>query len=141
MSLNAIVPQFLLAIQGVESAHNTMLSHPEVKQGLQAGSRAIGRYAVMPNTIMTLSRNPASIEHYKNNSDYELKLASKYAVIVLQASHGCVLTASILWLKGPNGNVTKADHTTVRYLKFVKEWEKQSGVSIMKDPVIRRYCK
>lgn len=47
--------QFLQAIQGVESNFGTNTDHPEVTTGLQAGDKAIGDYAIMPNTIKELA--------------------------------------------------------------------------------------
>lgn len=42
---------FKRRISGVESNFGKNLNHPLVETGLQAGDRAIGKYAMMPNTI------------------------------------------------------------------------------------------
>lgn len=126
--LSNIVLYFLVSIQGVESNNATMLNHQIITRfGIQQGQRAIGRFAMLPNTIRTMSRNPASIERYQTDSNYELKLAMKYAIRILRAANGCPQVASILWLHGPNYTPKARDFNTPRYLRFIKEWENING--------------
>jgi len=43
--------EFKRRISGVESNFGTNLNHPLIQSGIQAGDKAIGQYALMPNTI------------------------------------------------------------------------------------------
>lgn len=43
--------EFKRRISGVESGFGQNLNHPLVESGIHAGDRAIGEYALMPNTI------------------------------------------------------------------------------------------
>lgn len=48
---NTRVKSFLKNISKVESSGGKDFSHDEMKQGIHAGHRAIGRYGLMPNTV------------------------------------------------------------------------------------------
>lgn len=47
---------FLNKIEQLESSGGVNLDHPEIESGIHAGSSAIGRYALMPNTIRELAQ-------------------------------------------------------------------------------------
>lgn len=48
--------EFKRKISGVESSFGEDLEHPVVEKGIQAGDKAIGEYAMMPNTIQEFAR-------------------------------------------------------------------------------------
>lgn len=138
--INSLVLMFLVAIQGVESNHGRDLAHRTItsESSMHFGDTAIGSYAVMPNTILMLKRDP---ERFKQDPIYEIKVVKQYALKLLVKAQGCPTLASILWLRGPGLKPTVLDYTSTRYKRFVKEWEAISGYSLDKDPVIRRYCR
>lgn len=43
--------EFKRRISGVESSFGKNLNHPTIQSGIQAGDKAIGQYALMPNTV------------------------------------------------------------------------------------------
>ncbi len=139
LEINVIILQFLLALQGVESNNGKDLNHKVITNPLSMhfGQTAIGPWALMPKTIKMLKRDP---ERAKTDTIYQKKVAKEYALKILQASRGCPLTASILWLKGPQGRLNALDYTTARYKRFIAEWEAFTDVSIQEDPIILRYC-
>ena len=68
--------QFLHTIQGVESSFGSDTEHPVISGGIHKGDSAIGKYALMPNTIQELARkvsNPSTqlggTLPYKLNTD------------------------------------------------------------------------
>ena len=135
-----IVLKFLLAIQAIESNHGQMLDHAQIQsqKSIHFGDSAIGRYAMMPNTIKLFTQN---LTRFKEDPSYEKRIAVKYSVVVLNAARGCPLTASILWLRGPSGKPKPADYKSPRYIRFVEEWETVSKYSIEEDPDLIYYCK
>ncbi len=92
----------------------------------------------MPNTIKMLRKD---LNRFKEDPIYQKMVAKEYALVVLRASKGCPLTASVLWLKGQAAAPTEADYQTVRFKRFVSEWEAISGIPVGQDPVVRRFCK
>jgi hypothetical protein len=49
------IDDFLRIISQIESTGGQNLDHPEIKHGIQAGSQAMGRYGLMPNTVKELT--------------------------------------------------------------------------------------
>ncbi len=47
---------FLNKIQGLESSYGTNTEHPIINVGVNAGDQAIGKYALVPNTIQDIAR-------------------------------------------------------------------------------------
>lgn len=139
MEVTTLVLNFLVAIQGVESDHGKKLNHPIITnpKSIHFGDSAIGRFGLMPNTILEMK---GDVERFKIDKNYKFKLSKKYALKVLKVAKGCPLDASILWLRGPAARILPDDYKTPRYTKFVKEWERFFG-PINRDKLILRYCK
>ena len=129
----------MLAIQGVESNHGTMLNHEQITnpKSIHYGDRALSSFGIMPNTIKMHKKDP---ERFKTDLKYQRKVAKIHTIKVLQKTRGCPLTASILWLKGRNYKVKPADYQTPRYKRFVAEWERFRGLPLHKDPLILKWC-
>ena len=115
IALNSLVFSFLVAIQGIESNNGKDLSHKVITQGIHQGDSALGRFGMMPNTILMLKMDP---ERVKTSKEYELKVARVYALKVLQAAKGDVYKASVLWLRGPSAMPVPTDYKTIRFKKF-----------------------
>ncbi len=139
IEFKVFILQFLMAIRGVESNHGKDLDHRTISSidSIHFGDAAIGYYAVMPNTLDYLKANQ---DKFKSNLHYQKAVAGRYALKVLQAADGCVLTASILWMRGPAADPIPADYQSPRFKRFIAEWEAISG-PIDQDPFIRRFCK
>ena len=45
------VKSFLKNISQIESRGGEDMNHPEIKSGIHKGTKAIGRYGLMPNTV------------------------------------------------------------------------------------------
>lgn len=139
LGMKLLILQFILAIQGVESNHGRNINHRTIanETSMHFGDAAIGPWAVMPKTVLSLKKD---LFKFKTNPIYQKQVVKLYALYILRAAKGCPLTASILWLRGPNGRPTPLDYTTPRYRRFIAEWQAFSGYSIDKDPSILRYC-
>lgn len=87
---------FLNLISQLESSSGRDLDHPPVSGGIQAGDRAIGQYALMPNTINELAQrstnpelkpmidmNEDALRKKLQNKDVEYDLARQLADKVL----------------------------------------------------------
>lgn len=48
----AHIQHFLNKISSVESSNGTNMDHPQLQHGIHTGDSAIGRYGLMPNTVM-----------------------------------------------------------------------------------------
>lgn len=47
---------FLNKIANIESSSGQDTDHPEVDDGIQAGDHAVGKYGIMPNTVMEFTK-------------------------------------------------------------------------------------
>ena len=139
MFVDILVLKFLFVISGIESNYGADLNHRTIasESSIHFGEAAIGLYALMPNTIRMLKKDPNRL---KIDSGYEKQVAQSYALKILKVAKGCPLRASILWLKGPNSRPVAADYSSIRYKKFISEWEALTRIPIEKDPLILRYC-
>lgn len=142
MEVKILVLQFLYAIAGVESNHGQLTNHPVIEnpKSIHYGHQAIGLYAMMPNTLMEMARNPTTLDTIIFDKRRQKKIAKKYALKVLQKAQGCPLTASILWLRGPNAKPTPADYKSPRFARFVLEWENIRQIKVTEDKFISYYC-
>ena len=112
---------FLDVISRIESSGGRNIKHPTVQAGIQAGTAAIGKYGLMPNTIkeyinrrrledsMTLqlkdidSMNPAQMKAYiESNPQVEDELAKGLATQVLRKQLGDEDRAAYSWHQGHN---------------------------------------
>lgn len=51
---NPQLEEFLRTISMIESSGGKNFAHPEMQQGIHAGTSAIGRYGLMPNTVQEI---------------------------------------------------------------------------------------
>ncbi len=112
---------FLRTISRLESNDGENTNHPELQNGIQAGTSAIGRYGLMPNTIKEIinkSRqngtmtpdlqdldrmNPHEMKaHIEANPDLEDQLAQSLALKVLKNQMGDEDKAAYSWNQGDN---------------------------------------
>lgn len=116
------IQEFLNKIEQIESSGGKDTDHPVVvKDNLQQGTRAIGRYGLMPNTVKELvnrrrirgtvspemldaSRmDPDSMKGYiEANPELEDTLAHDLANHVIQKQQGDPDKAAFSWLQGHN---------------------------------------
>lgn len=133
------------AVSFLESSNGKLMDHPWIDKGPHAGTRAIGRYALMPNTVHELvSKSPklkakygevlnrdsqGGVEDYfTENPQFEHDLASHYIDQIHQQTGsndpGVVGTA---WLHGITGAKKMMDDGTIknneRYQKTLQAYE------------------
>jgi hypothetical protein len=69
------INNFLKTTSMIESSGGKNLNHPKIKSGIHAGDRAIGKWALMPNTVKELvgrmGQDP-DVSHYKNMDNKQL---------------------------------------------------------------------
>lgn len=109
--------EFLRKQMQLESSGGIDTQHPEIKQGLQEGTSAIGDYGLMPNTIKELmKRNPEDPSMQKlsaipeddvpfvlnNNNQLQTEVARKLADHVLNRQQGDEDRATYAWQYGHN---------------------------------------
>lgn len=105
--------RFLHNIGEVESAGGRNLAHKPTQYGVQKGATAIGRWALMPNTIREVAKrykinipshlSDSQIKKLMNSdSDLELKVARALASHVLKIHKGDMLKAAYAWKYGHN---------------------------------------
>ncbi len=118
---NKIDPNdFLKIISQIESSGGKNFAHPQIQNGIQAGTSAAGQYGLMPNTIQELinrqrlsgqinpvmrgiaSESPDQMKsHVESHPDIENQLASQLANKVLNKSNDPAM-AAYMWHSGHN---------------------------------------
>ncbi len=118
---NKLKPEdFLKIISQIESSGGKNFDHPEIQNGIQAGTAAAGQYGLMPNTIQELvnrqrlsgQMNPAMRDiaseppeqmkaDVESNPDIENQLAGQLATRVLNKSNDPAM-AAYMWHSGHN---------------------------------------
>ena len=112
---------FLRTISQIESSGGKDTTHPEMESGIQAGTSAIGRYGLMPNTVKEIinnrrqngamtqplqdldGMNPHEMKEYiEANPDVEDELANTLAMKVLKNQMGDEDKAAYSWEQGDN---------------------------------------
>lgn len=113
--------KFLENISQIESSGGTNYAHPELQHGIHAGTSAIGRYGLMPNTVKELinhrrlngtmtpelqdldQMHPDQIKtHLEANPHIEDQLAQSLATHVLRRQLGDEDRAAYSWHQGHN---------------------------------------
>lgn len=154
---------FLNAIQGVESNFGQNTNHQPLKNGLQAGTAAIGNYGLMPNTIKDVVGkigNPGTRlgKYLTNQADYsdiknavdvpddELKntvesnpvlqnqLARLLAKDVALKNNNDPQRMSYSWNMGSNVNPNKVPDIQVRNNEYVQKFNKIRALLQKKVP-------
>jgi hypothetical protein len=112
---------FLSKISQLESSGGKNTDHPEMESGIQAGTSAIGKYGLMPNTVKQLinhrrengtitsdlhdldQMSPRDMKaHIEANPELEEDLAGGLAKQVLQRQQGDEDKAAYSWTMGHN---------------------------------------
>lgn len=112
---------FLKTISQLESSGGQDTDHPEIRSGLQAGTAAMGRYGLMPNTVKEIinkrrqegtitqpiqdldGMNPHEMKTaIEANPDLEDDLANSLAMKVLRNQMGDEDKAAYSWHQGDN---------------------------------------
>jgi len=112
---------FLNRISQLESSGGQNINHPQVQQGLQAGTTAIGKYGMMPNTVKELVNRrrirgtstpelqdlgnmpPDQMKKYiEANPQLEEELANELANKVIVRQQGDPDRAAYSWKQGDN---------------------------------------
>jgi hypothetical protein len=112
---------FLKTISQLESSGGKDLEHPTMQEGIQAGTSAIGKYGLMPNTVKEIinnrrnngamtqqlqdldGMNPKEMKEYiEANPDVEDELANTLALKVLRNQMGDEDKAAFAWHQGDN---------------------------------------
>lgn len=112
---------FLKTISQLESSGGKDMDHPEVREGIQAGTSAIGQYGLMPNTVKEIinkrrqngsmtsqlqdldGMNPHEMKAYiEANPEVEDELAQSLAMKVLRNHMGDEDKAAFAWHQGDN---------------------------------------
>lgn len=116
------IQQFLNQIEQVESSGGTNTNHPVITaNNLQQGTRAIGRYGLMPNTVRELVNRrrirgtvspdmldvanmpPEQMKSYiEANPEMEDQFANDLANHVIQRQGGDTDKAAYSWIQGHN---------------------------------------
>jgi len=113
--------EFLSKIGQIESNSGQNLDHPMIHEGLQAGTSAIGKYGLMPNTVKELvnrrrvrgtstpelqslgQMNPDQMKAYiEANPGLEEDLANELATKVITRQQGDPDRAAYSWKQGDN---------------------------------------
>lgn len=113
--------EFLKKIMEIESSGGTNFAHPQLQRGIHAGSSAIGRYGLMPNTVKEVINRrrledtmtpdlqdldnmpPDQMKQYlESRPDLEDDLAKGLATHVLRKQQGDEEKAAYSWHQGHN---------------------------------------
>lgn len=110
--------RFLKIQSMIESSGGRDLNHVPITQGIQAGTRAYGKYGLMPNTVAEMAHrygkdnpdyselqnlDPETIsDRLEQNPDLEERAAQDLAKKVLTQQQGDEASASHAWQFGSN---------------------------------------
>lgn len=113
---------FLKAVEQIESSGGQDTSHKPIHSGIHKGTSAVGRYALMPNTMQYVAKKnrskysdldgmtPEQISNeVKENPYLEDSLAEDYADLVLKRSNGDDELANYKWQYGHNAQPRPED--------------------------------
>lgn len=133
------IDNFLAKIMQVESSGGHDIDHPEIKTGIHKGDSAIGRFALMPNTIDEMVRragksdkslkallkmSPEEKEEFINsNPEIEMKLGRQLATHVLKKQGGDEAKAAYAWLYGHNLSPDKIEKKNYLEEDYVKKFQ------------------
>lgn len=142
----ADIDSFLKTIGQIESSSGKNTNHPIIETGIQKGDRAIGTYALMPNTvdeIITRAKNEnKSSEEMDNilnmspeekkayieaNPEIEKALATNLAGYVLNKQGGDTEKAAYSWLHGHNLSPDRIENKDYSNDPYVQKFAKLSG--------------
>jgi hypothetical protein len=123
---------FLVALQAVESSNGVDMAHKVIESptSMHVGQRAVGRFALMPNTIAQITRGKQTT--VKPFTEAELRLALDYTYYVHRRvvqrtgcqGDACYFLMQEAWLMGPGGiDKGGAIKNRKRLEKFKKVWE------------------
>lgn len=120
---------FLKKIEQIESSGGTNTQHPMLQHGIQAGTAAIGRYGLMPNTVReivnrrrqdgTMTQDLQDLDqipperikaHIEANPGLEDDLARTLATHVLRRQLGDEDKAAYSWHQGHNLDPSEITH-------------------------------
>lgn len=138
------IREFLDKIQQIESSGGQDTDHPVVtKDNLQQGTRAIGRYGLMPNTVRELVNRrrvrgtvspdmvdvgnmpPEQMKSYlESNPEMEDQLANDLANHVIQRQGGDVDKAAYSWQMGSNLTPDQIDPDQLENSNYVQKFRR-----------------
>jgi hypothetical protein len=142
---------FLKNIEQIESSGGTNLNHPEMKHGIHKGTKAIGRFGLMPLTLQDISKNlknkksmlkmavgdrlhdpeleaiadmdPRDIEAYiKSKPELEVR-AARYLASKLDVMDGDELDKAYRWNKGSNLSKAQIDKRNRDQADYIKKYK------------------
>jgi len=135
------IDNFLKTTSMIESSGGKNLKHPKIKQGLHAGDRAVGQWALMPKTVQELAGrmadNPELTPYAKmdtkkiskkisENPHHEKQMASFLANKLYDKFGGDENKMAYAWNQGHNINPESFKTDKKDYLKhdYVKKYNK-----------------
>ncbi len=138
------IKNFLNTTSMIESSGGKNLKHPLIKEGIHAGDRAIGKWALMPNTVKELvgrMGQDSDIAHYRNMDNKQLhkELSNKpehqEKIVTFLASKlhdkfgGDENKMAFAWNQGHNLSNEQLDSGKKDYMNhdYVKKYNKFKG--------------
>lgn len=131
---------FLDRISQLESSGGKNVKHRTIKSGLQKGQTAIGRYALLPNTVKEIinraKRQGQFIPELEGLKQQQLKdviestpqleeqLAQKLAQHVLEKQQGDEKRAAYSWLNGHNLTPERISEKQLKQSDYVNKFQK-----------------
>lgn len=141
------IDKFLQKISQIESSGGKDTDHPTLKYGIHAGDQAIGRYALMPNTVRELVNrrklqgtstdqlqqvsemsSPEMKDYIEQNPDVEDDLAKQLANKVIQRQHGDEDRAAYSWKQGHNLTPDDIPDESLEESPYVQKYRKLKGM-------------
>ena len=131
-------------IRRLESSDGTNVDHKEMETGMHAGSKAIGDYGLMPNTVREIanrarndktltsqmdmvSRMPAEAmsTHLTNDPALQREFAQKMAERLIDKHNGSEEKVAEAWLKGHNTPTEKFTDEVLSESDRVKKYRQE----------------
>ena len=127
----------------LESSGGTNTNHPTVQNGLQAGTTAIGKYGLMPNTVKELinqrrqtgtmtpelqdldNMSPDDMKSYiEKNPDLESQFANSLATKVIHKQGGDEDRAAYSWKYGDNLTPDQIPNEVLQSNPYVQKFKR-----------------
>lgn len=143
---NQELENFLEKIGFIESSSGRNIKHKLIKTGVQKGTRAIGTWGLMPNTVKELIERkkidksadnqdlfldsldtPQLYSFISSNPQVEKKYAKQLAQYVLERAGGNAEKAAYMWNMGHNLSPNKITANELNSSDYVKKFRRLGG--------------
>lgn len=140
-------------IEMIESSGGKNLKHPIVNSGLNAGTRAIGKYGIMPlQALETIKKDPNLAQKYSdflqydhvkdhdkihhavlNNPDMETEIANSHWKRLYDRFNGNEAKMAHAWFNGISGTLEKPHEDIINH-DYVKKYKRYKKMMSLEKP-------